>query len=1093
MKKCRLDLKLLIFLCISLVAGEVHAQLNATTIGNAIDLGGNCYTITPDLLNQSGGVWYDNPIDFDEDFTIYYQNNFGTKDFDGADGMALVFKRDVNPLIGGLGGGLGYQGITQSLIVEFDTFQNNSAGVGVLGDPVFDHIAIQRDGDPFHNNPVANLAGPVQASATSGNIEDGLDHEIKIQWNALAQTLDVYFDCQLRLSLNFDIEANIFNGDESVFFGFVGSTGGFSNQHRVCFNNITFVDNLLFEDQTICLGDTYDVDATVPSGDTYSWSPTTGVSNPNIANPTLSPMVTTTYTVTISDNCGETTTEDITISVLPVETPIFDAVPAICAGDTLAPLPTTSNNGITGTWSPALNNITTTTYTFTPNDQCSETTTLQVVVTPNTTSIFDAIPAICEGETLAPLPTTSNNGITGTWSPALDNTSTTTYTFTPDAGQGCVIGNTLEIVVNPVTTPIFNAVDAICAGEALQPLPTISINGIMGTWSPALDNTVTTTYTFTPNAGLCTDTITLTIEVDSTDTDGDGVFDTCDLDDDNDGILDTIDSSYKGIENWEVVTLGTSLYINSVADNSGLASSDWQTAVLNSGVTQINSVDDFAGVEPNFTGAGLNIITSNTGTEPISLTTNQVSGADNISGNALNYQIDASGTEVTFDVFFDNPVRAAGFEIIDYFDTDNAIYITSILLDDNQIATFTANAVGLDASGIATLMDGVNNTSLILGHSVELFFGLVSDINFSKLTLVLSKNPSSGDDFASIDAIKYALATDLPDGIFHHKDLDSDNDGIPDNIEAQSTANYIPPSGAPNAGFTDINMDGLDDRYDDSQAGVGSNASGTYTHTGLGLNPVNTDNADEVDFLDNDSDNDAILDSNETGFSLSGITGINGLDNDVTVEAADNYTDVNGLAFDGVNFLLLDTDDDTLDNGSNAVPITTDFDYRDFFLETPVFDVIDPICEGDVLSPLPTTSNNGITGTWGPALDNTITTTYTFTPDPGQAAETVTLEIVVIPNIIPVFDAVNPICIGDVLSPLPTTSNNGITGTWSPALDDTTTTTYTFIPDTGQGCVTEIALEIVVHPLPVFAEPDPLEVCDDGVPDGLTSIDLTLR
>ena len=54
-----------------------HAQLNTVTVGSASDLGGNCYEITPDQFNLSGGVWYDNPIDFANDFTIYYQNNFG--------------------------------------------------------------------------------------------------------------------------------------------------------------------------------------------------------------------------------------------------------------------------------------------------------------------------------------------------------------------------------------------------------------------------------------------------------------------------------------------------------------------------------------------------------------------------------------------------------------------------------------------------------------------------------------------------------------------------------------------------------------------------------------------------------------------------------------------------------------------------------------------------------------------------------------------------------------------------------------------------------------------------------------------------------
>jgi len=62
------------------------------------------------------------------------------------------------------------------------------------------------------------------------------------------------------------------------------------------------------------------------------------------------------------------------------------------------------------------------------------------------------------------------------------------------------------------------------------------------------------------------------------------------------------------------------------------------------------------------------------------------------------------------------------------------------------------------------------------------------------------------------------------DGIFDHLDVDSDNDGITDNIEAQSTANYIAPSGVGGtSAFIDANSDGLDDRYDDTQAGVGQN------------------------------------------------------------------------------------------------------------------------------------------------------------------------------------------------------------------------------------------------------------------------------
>lgn len=216
------------------------------------------------------------------------------------------------------------------------------------------------------------------------------------------------------------------------------------------------------------------------------------------------------YTVTTSGDCNVIATG--TISVNPTITPAFTQVTPICSGSTLAALPTTSNEGITGTWSPALNNTTTTTYTFTPDaGQCAVTNTMTITVTPNVTPTFATVTPICSGSSLAALPTTSNEGITGTWSPTLDNTTTTTYTFTPDAGQ-CASTGMITITVNASTTPTFTTVDPICSGESFT-FPSASNEGITGTWSPAFDNTTTTTYTFTPDAGQCASTEMMIIEI----------------------------------------------------------------------------------------------------------------------------------------------------------------------------------------------------------------------------------------------------------------------------------------------------------------------------------------------------------------------------------------------------------------------------------------------------------------------------------------------------------------------------------------------------------------------------------------------------
>ncbi|WP_298118837.1 lamin tail domain-containing protein, partial [Flavobacterium sp.] len=255
----------------------------------------------------------------------------------------------------------------------------------------------------------------------------------------------------------------------------------------------------------ICSGGTVPTLATTsPNGIVGTWSPSI-ISNTASGNYVFTPNST-------LNPCANTQTLSVVVNS-PI-TPTFTAIAPICSGATLAALPLTSNNGITGTWSPALNNTTTTIYTFTPNaGQCATTTSLTITVNSNVTPTFNAVAPICSGATLSPLPTTSNNGILGSWSPALNNTTTTTYTFTPNSGQ-CATTTTLTITVNGATiVPTFTAVSAICSGAVLSALPTTSNNGIIGTWSPSLNNTTTTIYTFTPNAGQCALTTTLQINV----------------------------------------------------------------------------------------------------------------------------------------------------------------------------------------------------------------------------------------------------------------------------------------------------------------------------------------------------------------------------------------------------------------------------------------------------------------------------------------------------------------------------------------------------------------------------------------------------
>jgi len=204
----------------------------------------------------------------------------------------------------------------------------------------------------------------------------------------------------------------------------------------------------------------------------------------------------------------------------PIYIPIFNSIPPFCAGTTPPVLPTTSNNGITGTWTPAVvDNQNSGTYTFSSGaGQCGMPATISITVIPRKTPVFSFGTAliICGTGTVPILPATSTNGITGTWSPSVvDNQNSGTYTFTPNAGQ-CANGTTFTVTVNPNIPPSFSfgTSSTICAGGTVPTLPTTSTNGITGTWSPSVVNNQNSgTYTFTPNAGQCATTTTFTLTV----------------------------------------------------------------------------------------------------------------------------------------------------------------------------------------------------------------------------------------------------------------------------------------------------------------------------------------------------------------------------------------------------------------------------------------------------------------------------------------------------------------------------------------------------------------------------------------------------
>ncbi|MDG3584157.1 PA14 domain-containing protein [Galbibacter pacificus] len=135
------------------------------------------------------------------------------------------------------------------------------------------------------------------------------------------------------------------------------------------------------------------------------------------------------------------------------------------------------------------------------------------------------------------------------------------------------------------------------------------------------------------------------------------------------------------------------------------------------------------------------------------------------------------------------------------------------------------------------------------------------------------------------------------DGLSNEYDLDNDGDGIPDNVEAQTTLGYTPPSGT--------RVNGLDTAY-------GTN----------GIIPVDTDGDGTPDFLDANSDNEGDNDTAEARITLSNADDDNdGLDN--ATDAVNGYVDPGGTIDNPLNgsVILVDFDSDATTGG--------DVDFRD--------------------------------------------------------------------------------------------------------------------------------------------------------------------
>lgn len=226
----------------------------------------------------------------------------------------------------------------------------------------------------------------------------------------------------------------------------------------------------LANDTTVCQNSNIQLSA--PAGYNYTWSPSQGLNNANIANPTATISNNITYFLTITDATGCAGTDSITIDVNPLPVLNLGSNQAVCSNGIVQ---LNAPAGYNYNWLPAagLDNptianpmatiISDIDYVLTITDgfECSATDTISITANPLPQISFAADTAVCENACVTLLPIVGGN-LQISWSPAATlndstifnptacPTTNTSYTATITDNNQCTASSTINVDVNAI-------------------------------------------------------------------------------------------------------------------------------------------------------------------------------------------------------------------------------------------------------------------------------------------------------------------------------------------------------------------------------------------------------------------------------------------------------------------------------------------------------------------------------------------------------------------------------------------------------------------------------------------------------------------
>ena len=454
-------------------------------------------------------------------------NNNNASDGGDGGGIVIIVANQIN--------GNGYSIISNGLSVT-DLAWGDGAGGGGAGGSV-----------AINANTVSSLAinakggkgGDTGADQCTGPGGGGAGGVLKVNLGAVwpGVTTDLTGGT---FGTNTTVTSDCFGDNNGAAAGGNGITvTGFSLSESVTAYNPDFAN--AGDDELVCAGNTITLNAS--GGVAYSWSPTTYLDNPLIANPNCTPGADITYIVTVTNGSGCTDTDNLTVTIAPAVVANAGDDVIVCGGAGAA---LSASGGVNYSWSPTAfldNPLIANPVSSTPIDLIYTVTVTDANGCVGTDEVFVDISnadflttsddaSVCAGGSLE---LNVSGGTTYIWSPStyLDNPfianpictplDDITYYVTSFNLDGC---EDIDTVIISVTTSDFvSAGDdiEICAGNSTTLNAT---GGLIYNWSPStflddatIANPICTpltdiTYIVTATSGFgCIDADTISVNV----------------------------------------------------------------------------------------------------------------------------------------------------------------------------------------------------------------------------------------------------------------------------------------------------------------------------------------------------------------------------------------------------------------------------------------------------------------------------------------------------------------------------------------------------------------------------------------------------